>query len=154
MTGIYGEQGVNALSQNGEAFHGDGNFGKLDIPDVETYEVRGIWKPGHKLYITQRDKEKKKLDRPFVLVFEKPPFFNMRGWIYGVEGIKKEWFGTPYEDRPPAWWVPQIFLKPMEELPGIKTEDVWCEVCTLTPAMCELNLCELMKLRQCPKLKV
>jgi hypothetical protein len=51
----------------------------------------------------------------FVLVTGLTPRFRVHGWIRGVDAKKDAWRKT-YGGRPPAYFVPQRALRPLEEL--------------------------------------
>lgn len=60
--------------------------------DVPPYEVRGITKPHHRLFVFAGDPD----DRPFVLVERawgpSGRTWRIRGWIMGRDAKRKEWW--------------------------------------------------------------
>lgn len=55
-------------------------------------------------------------DRVFVLVTGKGPAFVLRGWMYGEDCRRDEWW-KDYGNREPAWFAPQASLQPLSTLP-------------------------------------
>lgn len=86
----------------------DGSRG--DDGDVGRAEVRAT---GHDygcllLHPPPRDKP----HAPYVLLTGRAPLFTLRGWCWGRDGMKDEYWRDPKGNRP-AWFVPQHALKPM-----------------------------------------
>lgn len=91
---------------------------KLDtyqsVPDVGIYDVRAAPKHWYDLRIYHKDRD----DRPVILVTGTPPNFILRGWLYAREAKQKKWLTDKgIKDRPPAFFVPQGELHPMDTLP-------------------------------------
>jgi hypothetical protein len=79
--------------------------------DVGNIEVRTRSKPHYDLLVRDNDKN----ESVFVLVTGKSPKYNVVGWILGKDAKKTEWYAD-YGNRPPAYFVPQNCLRPIEEL--------------------------------------
>ena len=80
--------------------------------DVGHVEVRTAAKPTHSLILHDRDPDA----RPFILVTGTCREFELRGWVYGSEGKRREFWSDPKGGRP-AYFVPQSALNPMDTLP-------------------------------------
>lgn len=50
-------------------------------------------------------------DLPWVLVIGSGSRYRLAGWLWGREARQEEWLRAP-ADRPPAYFVPQRFLRP------------------------------------------
>ena len=89
-----------------------GSFNAKEAPkDVGNKQVRHtVYKTG-RLIIYPHDNP----DDDFVLVTGKAPFYNIRGWVNGLEiqmlGKTHPWWNTECEAG--SWWVPQESLRPM-----------------------------------------
>ena len=85
-------------------------------PDIAGgYEVRAASKDRASLIIRTGDDPQ----RPFILVVGIAPRLRIVGWITGHEARRDEWWRAP-NDRPAAWFVPQINLRSLSELPSLK----------------------------------
>lgn len=74
-------------------------------PDLDGVEIRGRSKHSYDLMIRTDDDPSK----AYVLVTGTPPTFVVRGWIYGKDARRKEWWLNP-DERGWAWFVPQSAL--------------------------------------------
>lgn len=87
----------------------------LTVPDVAAYEVRTNAAHWGDLIIRERDKAD---ETAYVLVLSHAiPTFTMAGWMTGADARQDKWYRRGDVSRPPAWFVPQSALRPMEELP-------------------------------------
>lgn len=112
IAGAYGERAVyKALGKEW-----DGLVDTFKAPDVTgtQIQVRTATKPFGDLVVRDRDNG----EQPFVLVVpEKFPTFRIVGWCYGKEARKREYWKAPNPDLPPAHFVPQRDLRPIDTLP-------------------------------------
>lgn len=79
--------------------------------DVGQIQVRTRSRADYDLLIRDNDRD----GDVFVLVTGKIPNFCVRGWIVGLDGKKDVW-RKGHGGRPPAWFVPQSALQPIEAL--------------------------------------
>lgn len=84
-------------------------IGTFHAPDVGTIQVRHTKLESGCLIHRREDSER----RPFVLVVGEIPTYTIVGWLYGKECRKTEWLKT-YNNREPAWFVPQQALRKFE----------------------------------------
>ena len=80
--------------------------------DVGPYEVRTTPYPEGPLRLHKKDAD----DSKFVLVTGRALHFKLVGWIYARDGKKDEYWGNPWKNGRPAFWVPHSDLHPMSEL--------------------------------------
>lgn len=85
-----------------------GNLGDLDADDVGRAQVRTRSRHSYELPIHMTDRD----DRAFILVTGLAPNFVLRGWIWGGEAKRTEFWKDPAGGRP-AFFVPQSALRPM-----------------------------------------
>lgn len=85
-----------------------GSLGDLRAADVGPVQIRTTVKHTNCLLLHKEDPD----DAPFVLVTGAGPTFVLRGWIYGREGKRPEFWRDPVGGRP-AFFVPQRALRPM-----------------------------------------
>jgi hypothetical protein len=72
-------------------------------PDVGDVDVRAThWMSGC-LRIDQKDKD----DKKYYLLTGLNGEYIVRGWLYGKDGKKEEYWGTKDPNRPPCYWIPQ-----------------------------------------------
>jgi len=50
--------------------------------------------------------------QPYVLILNRCPVFEAKGWIYAVEAYRPEWWDQPVPNQAAAFWVPQADLNP------------------------------------------
>lgn len=79
------------------------------FPDLQ---VRGTEHPRGRLLVRQRDKD---TDR-FIFVTRVAREFELRGWIFGGEAKKEEWWADPTKKNRFAYFVPHDALRPMETI--------------------------------------
>lgn len=79
--------------------------------DVGRVEVRTRSRHDYDLLVRPGDAD----DSVFVLVTGVAPEFLVHGWVWGEEAKRKEWL-RDYGGRPPAYFVPQAVLNPLEAL--------------------------------------
>lgn len=84
-------------------FHNAGDVGKV--------EVRTRTKHHYELIVRSNDNDAV----PFVLVTGIAPTYRVHGWIYGREAKREEW-SQNHGGRPPAYFVPQNELEPIDTL--------------------------------------
>lgn len=77
----------------------DNPTGKADVG--RNVEVRCSQYPDAHLIVREKDRD----DRPFVLVVPDPPWFQVRGWLWGREAKVEKY------RREDAYWVPQRDLR-------------------------------------------
>lgn len=70
-------------------------------PDLGNLEIKTRSEHWHDLIIRDCDLP----DRRYILVTGKSPNFWIRGWLYGRDARKDEWWKT-HGNRPGAWFVP------------------------------------------------
>lgn len=92
----------------------NGNIGNLAADDVGRLQVRTASGHGYSLLIYPTDAD----DKAFILVTGLAPAFVLRGWIWGREGKRQEWWSDPVGGRP-AFFVPQAALRPVR-LPAVR----------------------------------
>lgn len=85
--------------------------------DVGQIQVRTRSRDDYELIVRADDKD----DDSFVLVCGIAPRFVVKGWMPGREAKRPEWLKA-HGGRPPAWFVPQAALWPLE---SIEREDDW-----------------------------
>ena len=83
-------------------------FSRSDLPGIE---VRTRSKGDYELIVRPHDSD----ESVFVLVTGKCPIYVVRGWIKGRDAKRPEWL-KEHGSRPPAHFVPQEALKPVEAL--------------------------------------
>lgn len=74
--------------------------------DVGDLQVRTTSQHNHSLIVRPDDWEASK----FWLVTGMAPSYTVRGWIVGRDAKRDDWLHS-YNDRPPAWFVPQASLR-------------------------------------------
>jgi len=75
-------------------------------PDVGDVDVRTThWMSGN-LRMDDKDKD----DRKYYLLTGLNGEYIVRGWLYGRDGKKQEYWGTKDPSRPPCYWIPQSDL--------------------------------------------
>jgi hypothetical protein len=101
---------------SGRYWVGAGALGDLHARDVLGVQVR--WGLGDAYRLVLR-----KSDDPadvFVLVTGRAPLLTIRGWIYGRDGQRPEYWEDPTDTgREPAYFVPQSVLSSFEDLPAL-----------------------------------
>ena len=86
----------------------NGAIGDLKADDVGKLQVRTRSNHAYDLIVHRSDPD----DRAFVLVTGLAPHFILRGWIWGRDAKRDEWWRDPAGGRP-AFFVPQAALRPM-----------------------------------------
>jgi hypothetical protein len=77
--------------------------------DVGRWQVRTRSRADYELLVRASDPD----EAAFVLVRGRAPRFEIIGWILGRDAKRQEWVKT-YGGRPPAFFVPDEKLQPME----------------------------------------
>lgn len=90
-----------------------GNLGDLKAADVGPYQVRHSARPGAPLRLHRRDRDQD----VFLLVTGDPPNLCVRGWLQACEGKVEGFWSDPTGQDRPAYFVPQEFLRDLEDLP-------------------------------------
>lgn len=93
-----------------------GTVDTFKAPDLvgTQVQIRTTSKSTGELVVRERDNP----DQPFVLVVpEEFPAFRVVGWCYGKDARKREFWKAPRTDLPPAYFVPQHLLQPIDTLP-------------------------------------
>jgi hypothetical protein len=108
MTGCIGElvyakaRGVFPLIGTADPDR-DGDDGRL--------QYRATARPDGPLIVRPKDSR----SAPYLLVAGCGPDFWLPGWMFGQDARQREWWQAP-NGRPGAWFVPQTYLRPLEEL--------------------------------------
>tara|TARA_Y100000310_G_scaffold191013_1_gene191013 strand:+ start:2173 stop:2637 length:465 start_codon:yes stop_codon:yes gene_type:complete len=90
----------------------DGALGDFEAKDAGKYQVRTNPNDWGDLILHPRDND----DDIFILVLShESPVFYLRGWLYGREGKKKEYWRDGTKGRP-AFFAPQEILRDVAEL--------------------------------------
>jgi len=89
--------------------HSLGSFKGADLGN--RIQVRTRSQGWHDLIVRPDDTP----EHAYILVTGQAPNYQVRGWIYGNEAQRPEWWKT-LGDRPPAWFVPQEHLHLLETL--------------------------------------
>lgn len=84
----------------GQSFHDDDDVGNVQVRVTAHEQGCLIVRP-----------EEKAEDLPWVLVVGSGSRYRLAGWLWGRETRRGEWLRAP-ADRPPAYFVPQKFLRP------------------------------------------
>jgi len=85
--------------------------GQKDLPDVGEVDVRCThYENGH-MEIHDWDKD----NRKYYLLTGMLGSYTIRGWIYGKDGKKPEYWRVMQPGRPEQFWVPQAVLNPVIE---------------------------------------
>jgi hypothetical protein len=113
---VEGAAGELAVAKWADKFW-SGNLGDLDADDVGRIQVRTRSRHDYDLIIHPSDPD----NRAFVLVTGLAPHFVLRGWIWGAEGKRPEYWRDPAGGRP-AFFVPQAALRPMERRAGRRAD--------------------------------
>ena len=107
------EWGVNIEGAMGELatakalnMNWDATVDTFKANDLEGIQVRTRSNHYWDLIIRPNDDD----EAIWVLVTGKNGKYVVRGWCYGHEGKKKQWL-KDYANRPPAYFIPQKFLK-------------------------------------------
>jgi hypothetical protein len=88
----------------------------IGASDVSGNEVRTTRKRDGELKMKDADHD----DAPYWLLTGYNGTYTIRGWIYGRDAKRKEWFGVKHREEHPMYWVPQSALTS----PDIKPETV------------------------------
>lgn len=107
ITGSVGEACV--AKHLGIYWLGKGTFGGSDVGDLQ---VRSTANPEGKLVLHKSDKD----DSPYILVYVSEGVGVIKGWVYGSEGKRQEFWGDPTKKGRPAFFVPHEKLRPMDTL--------------------------------------
>jgi hypothetical protein len=106
---VEGALGEYALAkQLGIFFSGAHTFGSTDVGQ---WQVRTSTRSDGSLILHPTDAD----DDRFVLVTGINGSYAIRGWIYGHEGKRDEWWRDPTGKGRPAFFVPQSALHPMSD---------------------------------------
>jgi len=108
IEGACGEWAVSRYT--GRQYLGVGTMGGDDVGSG--LQVRTTGDPNGYLTVRRKDHP----DKVYVLVVGKAPRLTLRGWLYGYEMKRDEWWSDPYQRNHWAWYVPQDALRPMVDL--------------------------------------
>lgn len=100
---------AKALGNYYSAGEGKG-FKGADVGD--TIQVRWAKSSTHRLIVREADSSA----YTYVLVTGHAPHYNIRGFISGSNAKHPVYFEGVNNDRPPAYWIPQKNLTPIEAL--------------------------------------
>lgn len=81
------------------------------LPDVYEYEVRSTPYSTGVMPIIPEDKD----DRKYFLLTGINGTYIIRGWLYGKDCKKQEWWRSLDGKRPPCFCVPQFALKSLDD---------------------------------------
>lgn len=84
------------------------NFSGDDLPGIQ---IRTRRRQDWDLIVRPQDDDNAR----WVLVTGECPIYVVRGWIRGMDAKRNEWLSN-HAGRPPAFFVPQSALRPMDEL--------------------------------------
>jgi hypothetical protein len=88
---------------------GSVNTGKaFDVADLQ---VRTTPRHSNRLIIRPKDID----DHKIIHVTGQPPVYRVHGWLLVRDGKKESWLEAP-NNRPPAYFIPNNFLRPIKEL--------------------------------------
>ncbi len=76
------------------------------MPDVGDVDVRSSSKPNGALIIRRNDDPNKK----YYLLIGLNGEYEIKGWLYGIEAMKDQFWTSKDTGRPPVWFVPQEYL--------------------------------------------
>ena len=113
ILGSLGEQAV--AKWLGEYW--DGAIGDFSAGDVGKLQVRAMEHATHKLILHDSDSDNDKFILAYVTGTNHNAIIVLYGWCYGREGKSKEFEMAP-NDRPPAYFIPPLRLRPMRTLKG------------------------------------
>ena len=82
------------------------NKARWDEPDVGDIDVRASSKPDGGLIIRRNDNPNKK----YYLLIGVNGEYEIKGWLYGKDAMKDQFWTSKDTGRPPAWFVPQEYL--------------------------------------------
>jgi hypothetical protein len=105
---IEGAMGECAAAIYFDKFWDGGGFWP-EAGDVGKIEIRQTSLPNNRLIIYPKDSKESR----FVSVVGMNGKYTLRGWIYGHEGMKDEFWKAPKGRF--AWWVDNDILRPMSE---------------------------------------
>jgi hypothetical protein len=88
-----------------------GALGNLDAADVRDWQVRTSAGEDSCLIVHPADGD----DDRFVLIIGTAPNFLIRGWAYGRDAKRLEFWRDPSGRDRPAYFLPQSQLRPMEQ---------------------------------------
>lgn len=89
--------------------------GRMREPDVGgLVEVRSIDKPNNRLILHEKDAD----DKAFCLVYGLNGTYTIKGWIWGKDGKREDYWSDPGRNGRPAFFVPNDALNPPETLRG------------------------------------
>jgi len=110
---------INILGTMGEAcvakwggLWWSGSLGDYKADDAGKLQVRTVDHEKKRLILHDDDKD----DRPYVLVYAKPPTFYIKGWIMGADGKNKEYWSDPQGTNRHAYFLPEDCLNDINEL--------------------------------------
>jgi hypothetical protein len=89
----------------------DGSVNTLRAPDLSGIQVRTRSQRDYDLIVWPDDSP----DDLYVLVTGQMPEYRIHGWIRGSDAMQDRWL-KEHGDRPPAYFVPQDALQPIETL--------------------------------------
>lgn len=90
----------------------NGNHGDLKADDVGQFQVRTAAKHNYQLIVHRKDPN----DKAFILVTGQAPKYKIQGWIMGADAKIERYWADPSGEGRPAFFVPIVDLKPIDEL--------------------------------------
>ena len=110
---IIGCQGEMAVAKHFNIFW-SGTVGQVHLPDVGDLEVRTRQPGEFGADLTLRNGDK--ADRRYLLVVATPPFFDIKGWMYGRDGMIETYRHPRLVNGEALFYVPPHRLQPMTAL--------------------------------------
>lgn len=110
MIGCAGEMAV-AKALN---LYWDVSMGHSIVDVGGLIEVRAVTRSDKRLILHPDDKP----NLPYVLVYNEPKtnHFVIKGWVFGADGMRDEFWADPQKTNRHAYFVPDSHLKSIEEL--------------------------------------
>jgi hypothetical protein len=109
---VVGTIGEYVLAKHTGTFW-SGALGDYQAADVGQWQVRTTPYPHGHLRMHRKDSS----ESAWVLITGSFFVYTIRGWIWGKDGKKDEYWGDKFNTGRPAFWVPQDVLNPIETLP-------------------------------------
>ena len=100
-------------------FYWDGSVNTFKLPDVGGIQVRHTQKLDGCLIVRPDDSD----EGIYLSVVGTSPIYLIVGWSYGHEAKQDQYLEPGYNDMPPAWFVPQKYLRDIHELKDLKKDN-------------------------------
>lgn len=86
------------------------NKAKWNLPDVGDVDVRASSVFDSELIIRKNDDP----DKKYYLLIGINGEYEIKGWLYGRDAMKDQFWTSKDTGRPPAWFFPQSYLNPLD----------------------------------------